>query len=84
MKIEKLYKIYQSFPFIVTDTREIKKDCIFFSLKGEKFNGNKFAKDAIEKLEAGADLIQVYTGFIYEGPSLIKDINKTIIKKLTT
>ncbi|PJA07515.1 MAG: UDP-N-acetylmuramoyl-tripeptide--D-alanyl-D-alanine ligase [Flavobacteriales bacterium CG_4_10_14_0_2_um_filter_32_8] len=49
MKIEKLYKIYQSFPFIVTDTREIKKDCIFFSLKGEKFNGNKFAKDAIEK-----------------------------------
>lgn len=39
------------------------------------------ANDAIEKLEAGADLVQLYTGFIYEGPKLIKDINKTIIKK---
>jgi dihydroorotate dehydrogenase len=39
------------------------------------------AEDAIEKLEAGADLVQIYTGFIYEGPSLIKDINKAIIEK---
>lgn len=36
-------------------------------------------KDALEKLEAGADLIQLYTGFIYEGPSLIKRINKSIL-----
>ncbi len=36
------------------------------------------AEDAIEKLEAGASLVQVYTGFIYEGPSLIKKINKKI------
>src|SRR5690606_983592 len=34
------------------------------------------ADDAIEKLEAGADLIQVYTGFIYEGPAMVKKINK--------
>jgi len=39
------------------------------------------AQDAIEKLEAGADLIQIYTGFIYEGPGLIKKINKEIIRK---
>ena len=39
------------------------------------------AEDALEKLEAGADLIQVYTGFIYEGPKLIKDINKALLKK---
>ncbi len=39
------------------------------------------ANDALEKLEAGADLIQLYTGFIYEGPSLIKNINKAIVKK---
>lgn len=39
------------------------------------------AEDAIEKLEAGADLVQIYTGFIYEGPSLIKKINKAIIEK---
>jgi dihydroorotate dehydrogenase len=35
-------------------------------------------KDAIEKLNAGASLVQVYTGFIYEGPGLAKRINKTI------
>jgi dihydroorotate dehydrogenase len=39
------------------------------------------ADDAIEKLEAGASLIQLYTGFIYEGPKLIKEINKKILAK---
>ena len=38
------------------------------------------AKDALEKIEAGADLVQIYTGFIYEGPSLIRKINKAILK----
>ena len=38
-------------------------------------------QDAIEKIEAGADLVQVYTGFIYEGPGLVKRINKALIKK---
>lgn len=37
-------------------------------------------EDALKKLEAGASLIQLYTGFIYEGPKLIKDINKRLIK----
>lgn len=37
------------------------------------------ANDAIEKLEAGASLVQLYTGFIYEGPALIKEINKKIL-----
>lgn len=36
-------------------------------------------QDAIEKLEAGADLLQLYTGFIYEGPGLVKRINKELI-----
>ncbi|MBL4709597.1 MAG: quinone-dependent dihydroorotate dehydrogenase [Flavobacteriales bacterium] len=36
------------------------------------------AEDAIEKLKAGADLLQVYTGFIYEGPAMVKKINKGI------
>jgi dihydroorotate dehydrogenase len=39
-------------------------------------------EDAIEKLNAGASLIQIYTGFIYEGPSLIKRINKALVKNL--
>lgn len=38
-------------------------------------------KDAIEKLKAGAHLVQIYTGFIYEGPGLIKRINKEILRK---
>lgn len=37
-------------------------------------------KDALEKLDAGADLVQLWTGFIYEGPILIKRINKAILK----
>jgi dihydroorotate dehydrogenase len=39
------------------------------------------AEDAIEKLDAGATLIQLYTGFIYEGPGLIRRINKKILEK---
>lgn len=39
------------------------------------------AQDALDKLEAGASLIQLYTGFIYEGPQLVKDINTAILKK---
>ena len=39
------------------------------------------AEDALEKLDAGADLLQLYTGFIYEGPQLIKKINKAILKR---
>jgi dihydroorotate dehydrogenase len=38
------------------------------------------AKDAQEKLEAGASLVQLYTGFIYEGPGLIGQINKALLK----
>ncbi|HCA83318.1 MAG TPA: dihydroorotate dehydrogenase (quinone) [Flavobacteriales bacterium] len=37
-------------------------------------------EDAIEKLNAGASLIQLYTGFIYEGPSLVKRINKSLLQ----
>ncbi len=37
------------------------------------------AQDALEKIKAGADLVQIYTGFIYEGPQLIKKINKALL-----
>jgi dihydroorotate dehydrogenase len=70
-------------PVNETSTRVIK----YLSEKSNKafpiigVGGIHSAKDAIDKLEAGADLVQIYTGFIYEGPSLIKDINKAIIQK---
>ena len=38
-------------------------------------------KDALDKIKAGADLIQLYTGFIYEGPSIVKKINQYLSKK---
>ncbi len=37
--------------------------------------------DALEKLEVGASLVQVYTGFVYRGPWLVKEINQAILKK---
>jgi dihydroorotate dehydrogenase len=39
------------------------------------------AEDALEKLEAGASLVQLYTGFIYEGPALVKTINKRLLNQ---
>lgn len=39
------------------------------------------AQDAIDKLEAGASLVQLYTGFVYEGPDLVKEINKEVLRR---
>jgi dihydroorotate dehydrogenase len=41
------------------------------------------ADDALEKINAGADLIQLYSGYVYEGPGLVKKINKKILEKWT-
>ncbi len=38
------------------------------------------SEDALEKIKAGADLIQIYTGFVYEGPALVKKINKALLR----
>jgi dihydroorotate dehydrogenase len=40
------------------------------------------AADAQEKLAAGAALVQLYTGFVYEGPALVKRINQALVRKL--
>ena len=48
MKISDLYKIFNSHPNVTTDTRNIKENSIFFALRGDNFNGNKFAKKAIK------------------------------------
>ena len=49
MNINELHSIFLDFNLISTDTRKIEKDCIFFALKGDNFNGNKFASEAISK-----------------------------------
>jgi UDP-N-acetylmuramoyl-tripeptide--D-alanyl-D-alanine ligase len=47
MNTEEIYKIFQLHPFISTDSRKITPDSVFFALKGENFNGNVFAEQAI-------------------------------------
>ena len=48
MNIDKLYSIFKQQPLICTDSRKIIQGAIFFALKGEKFNGNKYALKAIQ------------------------------------
>jgi len=49
MDIKQLYELYKQHPCITTDSRDCPKDSIFLALKGDKFNGNDFALQALEK-----------------------------------
>jgi len=49
MQLSNIYSLYRKFPIIVTDSRKIAPNSIFFALKGDSFNGNYFASSAIEK-----------------------------------
>ena len=40
------------------------------------------AEDAVQKVEAGADLVQIYTGLIYQGPKLIRQVGKALLRKI--
>lgn len=73
MQIEQLYKIYQQFPSVQTDTRLLKQGDIFFALKGDNFNGNCFAAKAIENGAAYAviDEKEFYSG---EKTILVEDV----------
>ncbi|MGB7528520.1 UDP-N-acetylmuramoyl-tripeptide--D-alanyl-D-alanine ligase [Sphingobacterium cellulitidis] len=74
MLIDQLYQIYKEFPKVCTDTRQISKDCLFFALKGDNFNGNSFADQA---LEAGAKYVVLDDPEFYkEDPAyiLVEDV----------
>ena len=49
MTIEHLHQLFLEFPLVCTDTRKISPNCIFFALKGDNFNGNTYAAQALEK-----------------------------------
>ena len=49
MEIKELYRLYQQHPCITTDSRDCPEGSIFLALKGETFDGNKFALQALEK-----------------------------------
>lgn len=56
MQVAELYQLYLTYPKVCTDTRQISPDCLFFALKGDSFNGNSFAEQA---LAAGAKYVVI-------------------------
>lgn len=77
MKIESLYKIYQQFPSIQTDSRKIEKDDIFFALKGPNFNGNQFAQQALN-IGAAYVVADELVGFEDERIIRVNDVLETL------
>ena len=77
MTIEQLYGIFLQYPSAETDSRKLKKNDIFFALKGPNFNGNKFAKSA---LEAGAaySIVDEPDSVVSERTILVNDVLTTL------
>ena len=49
MKIAELYELYKQHPVVTTDSRKCPQGALFFALKGDSFNGNAFAAQALEQ-----------------------------------
>ncbi|MGE5107634.1 MAG: UDP-N-acetylmuramoyl-tripeptide--D-alanyl-D-alanine ligase, partial [Sphingobacteriales bacterium] len=77
MTIEQLYSIYLKYPSIQTDTRKLKEGDLFFALKGENFNGNLFAKQALERGAAYA-IVDEETGTTDERIIKVDDVLNTL------
>ena len=77
MNIEEIYKIYKRFPNVQTDSRKLQKDEIFFALKGPNFNGNEFAKKALE-LGAAFVVADEDPGFSDERIIPVNDVLQTL------
>lgn len=77
MNIESLYELYLRNPSIQTDTRRLKPGDMFFALKGDTFNGNQFARQAIDAGAACAVIDE--PEFFLEGKTiLVEDVLKTL------
>ncbi|MDX6747682.1 UDP-N-acetylmuramoyl-tripeptide--D-alanyl-D-alanine ligase [Polaribacter sp. PL03] len=77
MKIKEIYNLYSKYYLVDTDTRNIRKNTIFFALKGDNFNGNKFADDAL-KNGASYAIIDEEKYNISENTILVADVLKTL------
>ena len=73
MQIQKLYQFFLKHPIICTDNRKITKGSVFFSLKGENFNGNEFAEKAINAIQNAA-----YSGKIGDGKIFVSSIEQVL------
>jgi UDP-N-acetylmuramoyl-tripeptide--D-alanyl-D-alanine ligase len=79
MRLEKLHALFLEHPIICTDTRKIVENCMFFALKGPNFNGNNFAKDALEKGAAYA-IIDEKQEEVADNCLLVEDVLETLQK----
>ncbi|REH45791.1 UDP-N-acetylmuramoyl-tripeptide--D-alanyl-D-alanine ligase [Tenacibaculum gallaicum] len=73
MKVEELYSLYITHGLVDTDTRNIRENTLFFALKGENFNGNKFAEEAIAK-GAGYAIVDEVEYKTSDGIILVDDV----------
>ena len=77
MTIDRLHQLFLQFPKACTDTRQIQDACIFFALKGDNFDGNKFASEALRKGAAYAVIDNAE--FEVEGKTiLVRDVLSTL------
>jgi len=79
MKIASLYKLYRQYFLVDTDTRNIRKNTLFFALKGANFNGNKFAEEAL-KLGASFAIVDEKVYQTKEHIILVDNVLKTLQK----
>ncbi len=77
MNVEELYQLYLQNPSVQTDTRKLKSGDLFFALKGPNFNGNEFAKQA---LETGAAYVIIDEAEYATGPKtiVVADVLETL------
>ena len=77
MKIANLYRLYRQHFLVDTDTRNIRKNTLFFALKGENFNGNSFAEQALE-LGAAFAIVDEEAYQTKEAIILVDNVLKTL------
>ncbi|CAM1373849.1 UDP-N-acetylmuramoyl-tripeptide--D-alanyl-D-alanine ligase [Tenacibaculum xiamenense] len=82
MNVKDIYKLYTESYLVDTDTRSIRENSVFFALKGENFNGNKFAQDALKK-GASYAIIDEEDYFVDNKTILVQD-TLTTLQELAT
>ena len=82
MRIEELHQLFLEFSHVSTDTRKIVENCIFFALKGDNFNGNEYAVQALQKGAAYAIVDE--EGYVTSDKTLLVDNVLETLQKLAT
>ena len=81
-EIEFIYTLFQKHPKVITDSRKIEKGCLYFALKGDRFNGNEYAQEAIQK--GGAYAIIDEEEYQKDNKTILVDDVLLTLQKLAT